>query len=156
MTQMVLIKEWLAYHVWIRRPVCPKVRLVTALLLPETRRDRNQRLREVFNHDWSQTKRLLAQPTNQLVHKRVTEKNLSCCSPVWIVNFYSKFLLPKVQVFQLFPLVKLGGKKKWEMSDQENDFNQTSSSRRPGIIALKFVNLCLQAWRIFIRWPWPS
>ncbi len=33
MTQMVLIKEWLAYHVWMSRPVCPKVRLVTALLV---------------------------------------------------------------------------------------------------------------------------
>ena len=33
MTQMVLIKEWLAYHVWMSSPVCPKVRLVTALLL---------------------------------------------------------------------------------------------------------------------------
>lgn len=45
MTQMVLIKEWLAYHVWMRSPVCPKVRLVTALLLPDKHQDRNQRLK---------------------------------------------------------------------------------------------------------------
>lgn len=32
MTQMVLINEWLAYHVWMTKPVWPNVRFVTARL----------------------------------------------------------------------------------------------------------------------------
>lgn len=37
MAQMVLISEWLAYHVWMTKPVCPNVRFVTVFLLLGTR-----------------------------------------------------------------------------------------------------------------------
>lgn len=40
--------------------------------------------------------------------------------PVRIVNLYSKLLLPKVQVFQLLPLVQLEGIKKKMISEQAN------------------------------------
>lgn len=39
MAQMVLISEWLAYHVWITRPVCPNVRFVTVFLLLKATRE---------------------------------------------------------------------------------------------------------------------
>lgn len=45
----------------------------------------------------------------QIPSLRVTKKNLSCYSPVWIINFYGKFFLSEVQVFQLLPLVQLEG-----------------------------------------------